>query len=202
LLRYLPLPSRQAWFSLQILVLAVLLVLGYPRLRRQYLTTKAALEQIKPAYVEIVAHIRQHLPPDAPILAFETNYTFLASHPPAGAREGSFFIDSYGEMLYRSLGIPEMSMKDAFPTWLGQERAGSRAVFHRQPAQMEVRRVFERAPYVVLDGRALKQLTEGTTAHILDRSEPLTAAYSVQLRVRAEAQQRTGQAPVIPHARR
>jgi hypothetical protein len=200
--RYLPLTPRQMLPSLQILVLGVLLVLGLPCLQRQYVTTKAALEQIKPAYVEIVAHIKEYLPPDAPILAFETNYTFLASRPPAGAREGSFFVDSYGEMLYRSLGIPDMPMLDIFSTWLGQERAGSRVIFHRQPAQVEVRRVFERAPYVVLDGRALKQLTEETTDYILSHSELVEEAYSVQLRLRALDQLRTGQGPAILRARR
>ncbi len=201
-LPYRPLTSRHTWLTLQIAVLAVFLILGYPRLRQQYATTRAALEQTKPAYVEIFEYIKQHLPADTPILAFETNYTFLASHPPAGAREGSFFIDSYGEMLYRSLGLSDMSMRDVFSTWLGQARVGSRAVFHRQPAQMEVRRVFERAPYTVLDGRALNQLTKETTDYIVNRSQLVTTAYSTQLRERAGDQAGTGQRPATLQARR
>ncbi len=176
--------GRWAWFALQLVVLVAVLAFSPSRLWRQYTTTKAALEQTKPAYLEMSEHIKQHVPSDAPLLAFETNYTFLSSRRPAGARKGSFFIDSYGEMLYRSLGIPEMSTRDVFASWLGQERVGSLAVFHRQPAQTEVRRAFDQAPYVVFDGRALKQLTLETTEYLLDRSELLESAYGAELRVR------------------
>lgn len=176
--------GRWSWFSLQIAVLVAVIAFSPSRLWLQYTTTKAALEQTKPAYLEISRAIAQHVPPDAPLLAFETNYTFLSSHPPAGVREGSFFIDSYGEMLYRSLGIPDMSARDVLEAWWGQERVGSRAVFCREPAQTEVRRVLNQAPYVVFDGRALKQLTPETTEYVLDRSEVLESAFGTELRVR------------------
>jgi 4-amino-4-deoxy-L-arabinose transferase-like glycosyltransferase len=184
LLDYLPIPSRQSWPLLQILVLAALLVLGHSRLLLQYTTTKDALEQTKPAYVEIRSDINQHLPPNAPILAFETNYTFLSAYPPAGARDRSFFIDSYGEMLYRNLGIPDRSICSLLGDWLRQERLGTQKVFHQQPAQREVLAVFSRAPYVVLDGRALKQLTEETSTYIRNHSDVLGSAYDAELRVR------------------
>jgi 4-amino-4-deoxy-L-arabinose transferase-like glycosyltransferase len=189
--------GRWVWFSLQLVVLVAVLAFSPSRLWLQYTTTKAALEQVKPAYLEISEYIGQYVPPDAPLLAFETNYTFLSSRRPAGAREGSFFIDSYGEMLYRSLGIPDMSTRDVFAAWLGQERVGSLAVFYRQPAQTEVRRVFDQAPYVVFDGRALKQLTPETTEYIRVRSESLESAHGADLRVRTSDAGAEEQ-PVVP----
>ncbi len=183
-LAYLPVASRRSWHLLQAIALAAILVLGCSRLRTQYTTTKAALERIKPAYVEIVAYINEQLPPDSAILAFETNYTFLSSHPPAGADEGSFFIDSYGEMLYRNLYIPDMSISALLAVWRQQDRIGTRAVFFRKPAQIEVRSVFTHTPYTILDGRALKQLTEDTSSHILDHTQLLKSAYAAELRVR------------------
>ena len=180
------LPLHFCWPALQILLLASMLALGYPRLRLQYNTTREALEQIKPVYPEIAGYINQRIPSGAPILAFETNYTFLSSHPPAGAQEGSFFIDSYGEMLYRNLQIPERSIVELLASWAQQERIGTQAVFHREPAQAEVRRVFERAPYMVLDGRALKQLTEETSAYLEAHSQVLKSAYASELRLRTQ----------------
>ncbi len=175
-------PSR--YRLLQLGAVAALLLAGRSHVALQYSATRAALEQIKPAYVEISSHINQHVPPGAPILVFETNYTFLSSHPPAGGREGSFFIDSYGEMLYRNLGIPEQSIGSLLRAWPRQERQGSREVFQRQPAQSHLLTVFSRARYAVLDGRALKQLTGDTSAHIRNRSSVLASAYDAELRVR------------------
>jgi len=184
LLDCLPIPSQWSWPLLQTLLLAMLLVLGHSRLRLQYHTTKDALEQTKPVYVEIRSYINRHLPPNVPILAFETNYTFLSSHPPAGARDNTFFIDSYGEMLYRNLGIAAKSIPALLGDWLRPERVGSQDVFHRQPAQSEVLAVFSRTPYVILDGRALKQLTAETSAYIRNHTELLGSAYDAELRVR------------------
>jgi 4-amino-4-deoxy-L-arabinose transferase-like glycosyltransferase len=169
---------------LQLGAVAALLVAGRSHLVFQYTSTRAALEQTKPAYVEISSHIKQHVPPGVPILAFETNYTFLSSHPPAGAQQGSFFIDSYGEMLYRNLGIPERSIGSLLATWPRQERLGSREVFQRQPAQSHVLTVFSRARYTVLDGRALKQLTGDTSAYVRNHSNVLASAYDAELRAR------------------
>jgi len=180
----LPVASRQLWPLLQVATLSALLVLGCLQLSRQWTTTRAALEQTKPAYVEIGTYIGQHLPPDAPVLAFETNYTFLSSHPPAGAHEGAFFVDSYGEMLYRNTGIPDRSVSDLLAAWPRQKRIGAQAVFHRQPAQREVLAVFSRAPYIVFDGRALKQLAPETSAHILAHTRVLESAYAAELRIR------------------
>jgi 4-amino-4-deoxy-L-arabinose transferase-like glycosyltransferase len=180
------LPQGFSFAELQILLLASMLALGYPQLRLQYNTTRAALEQAKPVYPQMTEYINQRVPSGASILAFETNYTFLSSHPPAGAQEGSFFIDSYGEMLYRNLQIPERSIIELLAAWAQQERVGTRAVFYRQPAQATVLLVFERAPYMVLDGRALKQLTEETGSYLQTHSQVLESAYASELRIRIQ----------------
>jgi hypothetical protein len=174
-----------SWRLVQTIAFAGLLVLGYPHLRAQYAATRAALEQTKSTYLEMAGHINEHLPPDVPVVVFETNYTFLSSHPPSGVNESGFFVDSYGEMLYRNLGIPDAPVGDLLATWLQQERTGSRTVFHRAPAQIAVRQMFERSEYVVLDGRAMNQLTVETSDYILDHSDLLRSTYAAELRVRS-----------------
>jgi 4-amino-4-deoxy-L-arabinose transferase-like glycosyltransferase len=165
-------------------VLIAVLLAGRARLRLQWDSTREALEQTKPTYVTMAEYITQRLPHDAPVLVFEPNYTFLTSHPPAGARDGSFFVDSYGEMLYRALGISDKSVPELVTLWRSQERLGAREVFHRAPAQAEVLAAFARAPFVVLDGRALKQLTPETSAYIRSHSTVLKSAYAADLRER------------------
>jgi 4-amino-4-deoxy-L-arabinose transferase-like glycosyltransferase len=168
----------------QVMMLIVLMAIGIPQLERQYGATRDALEQTKPAYLEISDYIQQNLPLDARILTFETNYTFLSSRPPAGVRDGSFFIDSYGEMLYRNLGIADSSIPELLSSWVGQKRTGATDVFHRQPAQEDVLTVFSRAPYLVLDGRALKQLAPATSAFLYAHSQVIKGAPAVELRAR------------------
>lgn len=176
--------THRLWPLLQGATLLTLLFLGFPQLLCQFRSTKAALEQTKPAYMEIGSYIREHLPAGAPILAFETNYTFLSSHPPAGTRDGSFFIDSYGEMLYRNLGIPDEPVLELLRMWIRIERLGAQEVFHRQPAQSEVLTVFSRASYVILDGRALKQIAPETSFYIRSHTKVLKSVHAAELRER------------------
>jgi len=184
LLGRLPLPSPRSWLLLQVAALVALLLIGSPQLVRQYGATRAALEQVKPHYLEISEYIQQNLPVDAPILTFETNYTFLSSRRPAMGSDGSFFIDSYGEMLYRNLGIPDSSLMDLLDAWVGQERIGATEVFYRQPAQEQVLDLFSRAPYVILDARASKQLAPATSAFVQAHSQELLASWPAELRLR------------------
>ncbi len=172
------------WKALQTGALLAILLLGWSHLTLQCRTTRTALEQVKPTYTEMTSYIDQHLAPGVPILVFEPNYTFLSSHPPAGAREGSFFVDSYGEMLYRNLGIPDASVSDLFAMWRHQGRSGTQEVFHGQPAQREVLAAFSRVSYIVLDGRGQKQLTPETSDYIRSHSRELQSAYAAELRER------------------
>jgi hypothetical protein len=163
------------------------LVVGFPSVRRQLAATRAALEQTKPAYVRIADYLSTRVPADEPVLSFETNYTFLSSRPPAGIDGRGFFVDSYGQMLYTNLGVPSLGVAESVSAWLNLERTGSQAIFHREPAQLEVRRLFERTRYVVVDSRAKKQLTEATNACIVGGSEVLHSEFGAELRVRREA---------------
>jgi len=176
--------SPASWPVWQLGLLAVVLTLGLPRLALQYRSTKAALEQTKPAYVEVSRFIQRELPSDAPILTFETNYTFLSGHPPAGPREGEFFIDSYGEMLYRNLGLMDQSVWSLLRTWPGQPPVGTRDVFHRAPAQEMVLAAFSEAYYTVLDGRGLKQLTPEAGSYIRAQSQLLYSAHGAEVLAR------------------
>jgi len=108
---------------------------------------------------------------------------FLAAHPLAGAHEGNFFVDSYGEMLYQNLGLADKSVLDLVTKRSGQGRVLAADVFHQAPAQEHVLEMFSRAPYVVLDGRALKQLTPETLEYIQAHSQVLKSASGAELRV-------------------
>jgi hypothetical protein len=184
LVRRLPWLGHQRWFLMPVALLTAIVIVGYPSLRRQFVATRAALQQTKPAYASISEYVMTHLPAGAPVLAFETNHTFLSSHPPACRDDGTFFVDSYGQMLYVNLGIPALGLGDSISMWLNQGRSGSQAIFHREPAQLEVRQIFDRARYVIVDSRAAKQLTEATSAYLLQRSEVLHSAFGSELRAR------------------
>lgn len=169
---------------LQLAVLVLFVVASRSPLMQQYMATKAALEQTKPAYLEISSHIERIAPIGTPILVFETNYTFLSSRPPAEVHEGSPFVDSYGEMLYRNLGMGIGSIPDLLRAWPRQERVTASAVFHREQAQNEIISAFGKTQYVVFDYRALKQLTSATGGHIRAHSRVLVATRGVELRER------------------
>lgn len=178
-------PSRTGRF-VQVALLALLIATGYSALPRQWTTTRAALEQVKPSYVAIATAIDQSLPSDARILVFETNYTFLSSRVPAGSRDGSFFVDSYGEMLYRNLDIPGRSLSQLLAAWRREKPGETYPVFHRQPAQDDVLASFARAGYAVVDFRALKQLTPETASFLQSHSRVLSVAYNTELRERVQ----------------
>ncbi len=166
-------------------ILIVVLVLGLLRgqIVAQYKAIKEAVAGVESTYVVIADYIRRHSSPDAPILAFEPNYTFLSSRAPAGANPDQFFVDSYGEMLYVNLGIENQSLPDLIKGMLGP-KPQLQPAFWSEPAQDSVLSAFDRAAYVVIDGRARYQLSPQVLATVRERSEEAFAFGVATVRVK------------------
>ncbi len=167
------------------LVLAVIVVLGLlgGQIVAQYKAIKQAIAGVESTYVQVADYIAWHSSPDALVLAFEPNYTFLSSRAPAGASPGRFFVDSYGEMLYVNLGIGNQSLSDLVKGIVGA-RPQLQPTFWREPAQDSVLTAFDRAAYVVVDGRARYQLSPQALATVRERSEEAFAFGVATVRVK------------------
>ncbi|HUT15874.1 MAG TPA: glycosyltransferase family 39 protein [Anaerolineae bacterium] len=172
--------------TLGALALLVMLVAGWATgaIAHQCADMTRMLAQVSPVYTEIAAYLRQNAGPDDPILVFEPNYTFLASRPPAGEEPGRFFVDSYGGMLYTNLGIQERPLLVLVGDMLAGTRGDLQRTFWRAPAQEQVLAAFDRAEYVIVDGRARYQLAPQTLATIKARSTEVWAAGFASVRRR------------------
>jgi len=158
-------------------ILMTILAIGVLRghIVHQYQDIMQRLGHTDATYAQVADYIQQNSSPDAQILVFEPNYTFLSSRPPAGVRAGQFLVDSYGEMLYVNLGVESQTLWElAKAVWMGQKSA-LQPTFWRSPAQEAVLTAFERADYVVIDGRARYQLQPQTLAMIQSRSAEVFA---------------------------
>ena len=142
------------------------------------------LGQMDATYINLADYIRQHSAQDARVLVFEPNYTFLASRPPAGAQPGRFIVDSYGEMLYLNLGIQDKSLLSLTKAVLTGKKYKLQPMFWDKPAQVHTLAAFERAEYVVIDGRARYQLEPQTLAAMQARSTEVFASGVASLRKR------------------
>lgn len=153
-------------------MLVAIVVLGLlgGQIAGQYNAIDQAIAGADSTYLQVAHYLRRHSSPDALVLAFEPNYTFLSSRAPAGAAPGRFFVDSYGEMLYVNLGIENQSLSDLARGTLG-EKPQLQPTFWREPAQSSVLSAFDRAAYVVIDGRARYQLSPQILAAVSERSE-------------------------------
>ncbi|MBC7261306.1 MAG: hypothetical protein H5T63_04755 [Chloroflexi bacterium] len=135
-------------------------------------------------YIEVAKFLSQYSQQQSTVLAFEPNYTFLASRPPAGAKPGRLLIDSYGEMLYINLGIEEKSIPVLLKSLINGKKETLQEVFWRSPAQQQVLAAFERAEYVIIDGRARYQLEPQTLRTITAQSTEFFANRVASLRKR------------------
>jgi hypothetical protein len=142
---------------------------------RQYQGIIHLVEHADSTYAHVAEYIQESSAPDAQVLVFEPNYTFLSSRAPAGAQQGRFLVDSYGEMLYVNLGLEGRSLGDLAAAALAGQKPVLQPTFWRLPAQEHVLAAFEQADYVVIDGRARYQLQPQTLSVIQGRSTEVFA---------------------------
>jgi len=169
-------------------VVALVVILGVGGatgwIAHQLTDTAMMLERVSPVYADVAAYLRQSTDPKDAVLVFEPNYTFLSSRPLAGASPGTWFVDSYGEMLYRNLGILERPLLALVGDVFAGTEGDLQETFWRAPAQEQVLAAFDRAEYVIVDGRARYQLAPQTLATIKARSTEVWAAGSASVRRR------------------
>jgi hypothetical protein len=165
-------------------ILAIGLMTG--GIARQFGDMVQNLKQTETTYTEVASYIQLHSSPEARVLVFEPNYTFLSSRPPAGIQEGHFLVDSYGEMLYLNLGIRDRSLWELATGALTEPKGQLQPTFWARPAQEEVLATFERATLVVVDGRARYQLEPQTLAEIQQRSTEVFAVGVASLRKKVQ----------------
>jgi hypothetical protein len=87
-------------------------------------------------------------------------------------------------MLYVNLGIAERALPVLIQGALAGEASTLQPVFWRRPAQDDVLAAFDRAQYVIVDGRARYQLQPETLAAIQARSEEVFDSGAASLRQR------------------
>ncbi len=147
--------------------------------------TRATLKEIgqkSTAYTEIAEYLAQNTEPDTSILTFEPNYTFLSSRRLVGSAPGRWLVDSYGEMLYLNLGIGNMSVQELTAAVATGKRSSLQETFWRAPAQRQIEMAFERAEYVIVDGRARYQVQPPLLSRLEARSVEVLAAGVASLR--------------------
>jgi 4-amino-4-deoxy-L-arabinose transferase-like glycosyltransferase len=142
---------------------------------RQYQSIMHTVEHTDSTYARVAQYIQESSSPDAQVLVFEPNYTLLSSRTPAGARQGRFLVDSYGEMLYVNLGLEGRSLGDLAEAALAGHKPDLQPTFWHLPAQEHVLAAFSRADYVVIDGRARYQLHPQTLSVMQSRSTEVFA---------------------------
>jgi len=181
-----PIRWRARGLTLGALALLAVLLTGLLRgqIVNQYADTVRALEHTSPSYTEVADYLSRNSSPEARVLVFEPNYTFLSSRPPAGPRPGHFLVDSYGGMLYVNLDIQGRSLFELMRAVVTGKRDELQRTFWRGPAQEQVLAAFDRAEYVIVDGRARYQLEPQTLATIKARSTEVFAAGVASLRRR------------------
>jgi hypothetical protein len=167
------------WMLIAVVVLGLL----GGQIVSQYRAIEQAVAGVESTYLRVADYIRRHSSPDAMVLAFEPNYTFLSSRAPAGAGPGRFFVDSYGEMLYVNLGIEYRSLSDLVKGMLG-DKPQLQPTFWREPAQDSVLSAFDHAAFVVIDGRARYQLSPPILARVRARTEEAFAFGVAAVRVK------------------
>jgi 4-amino-4-deoxy-L-arabinose transferase-like glycosyltransferase len=173
---------------LGLLALIVILAAGVlaGKATLQYREIARLVEYSDSTYAAVAGYLREHSPPETTVLAFEPNYALLASRPVAGPSIGEFLVDSYGGMLYINLGIEHQSLWYLAKQVLTGQKEELQSTFWRQPAQQQVLAAFERADYVVVDGRARYQVEPKTLEMIMDRSAQRFDIGVASLRVREQ----------------
>ncbi|MGQ9492157.1 MAG: phospholipid carrier-dependent glycosyltransferase [Anaerolineae bacterium] len=162
----------------------VLIGLACGAVPNQFAHIMRMLGETNSTYMEVAEFLSQNTLPQSMVLAFEPNYTFLSSRPLAGVRPGHFLVDSYGEMLYVNLGIREDSLLALINAMLTGQKEKLQLMFWRAPAQEVVLAAFDRAEYIIVDGRARYQLEPQTLATICARSTEMFAYGVASLRKR------------------
>ena len=161
----------------------LLIVLAVWRLPTQIEATMGATGWVKDAYVDIGRHLQEGAP-TANVLGFEPNYAFLASRPIAHLADGTFFVDSHADMIYRNLGIKSTAWPELIRRLARRDITDEQTLLWQQPAQDTVRVALADAHYVIIDRRARYLCTPDTIQQLEDATVQVAVSGDVVLRMK------------------
>jgi hypothetical protein len=139
--------SVRAWHPH--LARCVVVLLAVTVVRPTWPWTREGLHLKAPEQVALGRCIRQAVPPDAPLFAFEPAWAIAGGRLPPIIPEAPLIVDSYALMLKGA-----MSSRQHF--------ADALAAFQSPAAQQSIRELLARSRFVVLGGRGQWQLSEET----------------------------------------
>jgi hypothetical protein len=135
----------EGWWPRQGRVVAVLL--GLAVLLPTLHSLRGGLFLKAPEQVALGRYIREKVPPDAPLFAFEPAWGLAAGRLPPVIPGAPLVVDSYALMLQSGMAA-------------GQRREHAEETFHTSASQQAIRELLARSRFVVLGWRGERQLSE------------------------------------------
>jgi 4-amino-4-deoxy-L-arabinose transferase-like glycosyltransferase len=124
---------------------------------------RGALGLKAPDQLALGRYIREAVPPDAPLFAFEPGWALIAGRLPPVIPEAPLVVDSYAAMLHSGM-------------LSGERLSHATEAFHTPAAQRTLRELLARCRFVVLGWRGERQLSEESRqwfrAHFTRRFPP------------------------------
>jgi hypothetical protein len=148
----------RAWFAHQARLVAVLLCVAVllPTLD----SLSGGLRLKAPEQLALAHYIREKVPPDAPLFAFEPAWGLMAGRLPPSIPGAPLVVDSYALMLRSGMSS-------------GQPLAHASETFQTSASQQAMRELLARSHFVVLGWRGERQLSEESRqwfrAHFIQR---------------------------------
>ncbi|MCL5256411.1 MAG: phospholipid carrier-dependent glycosyltransferase [Chloroflexi bacterium] len=158
-------------------------ILRLPRGQRQYLWAAAgglmALALVPLAWLQVSAFAAPHAdriyvmvaryladtPPGSTMLTLDPAFTFLSAREPARGPDGTYLVDSYGQLIYVALSqAPESGQ--GVTADAGGSTADVWDTMHQPAAQQSLLDRVKMADYFVLDAKSAGRLTKDTLAQI------------------------------------
>ena len=181
--------GRLLWSATPALVLLIFVVwgVGWDHFGVQFRSTKVWLSFSKPAFGAVAQYLENHSNPEDAVLATDPLYGMLASRALSHEDDWPYMADSYGSMLYISLGLKDTPWHELsrLKAQIDAEFAAHEDLatmrFHQVEARADVLASFAAARYVVIDRRALRQWAPATIAQIEENSVSLLTVDDVTL---------------------
>lgn len=120
----------------------------------------------------MVARYLGDTPPGSTILTLDPQFMFLSAKEPARGPDGTFLVDSYGQLIYVALNSKPKSGQE-----VGSDATGAGVsvwdIMHRPAAQQSVLDRVRMADYFVLDAKSAGRLTKDTLQQIETQAQVL-----------------------------
>lgn len=127
----------------------------------------------RPAFATAARFITDAVPPEAPVLATDEQFAFLAARPPSHTATG-YLVDSYGHAIFLNLGLGTRSWRDLVGAVLrGEHSDNAYAILQEAPAQTDFLDRAAAAALVIVHERGFSRLSPTTVDVLRARSTVL-----------------------------